>query len=57
MRWSRPGYIINRAVWMDWRRGGSFLDCLPDGYRIRNDGEIAADDPSLPPVPYLGDLQ
>lgn len=33
------------------------LDCLPEGYRIRNDGEIAADDPSLPPVPYLGDLQ
>ena len=33
------------------------LDCLPDGYRIRSDGEIVADDPSLPPVPYLGDLK
>ena len=34
----------------EWIVGG-----LPDGYRIRGDGEIVADDPALPAVPYLGE--
>lgn len=36
------------AKWVD-----RILDNLPPGYRVE-DGVMVRDDPSLPPVPYLG---